>query len=616
MANQTLDQGLGVAADFLKPFQTTLNQNAPDWNTVAQQLQTAGFSIATPFTGTPDANNNLLEVAWTQTLTPSDPIQIVGKTGFSYLDGGGGLYGGINGAGSVTVSLTFGVDVNPATQSLDFFIAPGNAVQATLSGSTATNGLTGTIAVGDLSTVNVTATAGVSFTGTLGLQATASETDGKLRAADLTSNLSQVATGGVNGSANINAALSAQLFGLPNVTWTGTLTDAVTNNALQAPVVSLQEPSASSLLSSLGSSLFSLGDGIPILGPLSSTLNQPLPLIGKSISQLTGLSNHLPSLPSLPSGFTDLNGSHPLAGGTLTVNVTQATIDEFLRGQQVSLVSWQASGDVTLANDNLTIPIFSLGVPDIASLDIDATFGIHASLHYDVGFGLDGHGFYALAGTPTDPTLGLSFGVTAGLQGQVEVFGIPLAEAGGDLGFSVTPYVTLAAPPVSVDPATDPSKVYFSDLTLFGKDPASDLLDDTSAGIAGDFTGDVYAKINLLFFSIGFNWGISIPVFNYERSPTWPSPTGSGPGVTPWPNVTQNGGVVTFNGTTADDDAGRLVEEHDQRAGDGGDIHRLPVAVQHQGRPVEHVCHWRVQGSGFRVQGSGFRVQGSAASPC
>ena len=553
VANQTLDQGLGIAGDFLKPFQTTLNQNASDWSTIASQLQAAGFTIHVAFTGTPDANNDLLEVNWTQTLTPSDPIQIVGKTGFSYLDGGGGLYGGISGTGSVTLSLTFGVDVNPANQSLKFFIAPGNAVQASLSGSTAANGLSGTIAIGDLSTVNVTSTASINFTGTLALNTTASESDGKLRASDLTSNLSQVVTGGVNGSANLNAAFSAQLFGLPNVNWTGTLSDAVTNNALQSPMVNLQEPSASSLLGSLGSSLFSLGGGIPILGPLSNTINRPLPLIGKSIGQLTGLDNHLPSRPSLPSGFSDLNGSYPLAGGTLTVNVTPTTIDDFLRGQQVSLVSWQASADVTLANDNLTIPIFSLGVPDIASLDIDATFGIHASLHYDIGFGLDGHGFYALAGTPSDPALGLSFGVTAGLQGQVEVFGIPLAQAGGDLGFSITPYVTLTAAPAFVDPATDPSKVYFNDLALFGKDPATDLLDDVSSGIAGDFTGDVYAKINLLLFSIGFNWGISIPVFNYERSPTWPSPTGSGPGVTAWPNVTQNGGVLTFNGTAADD---------------------------------------------------------------
>ena len=82
MANQTLDQGLGLAADFLRPFQTVLNQAATDWNTVASALQSAGFSIPVPFTGAPDAHNNLLEVTWIQALAPTDPIQILGQTGF------------------------------------------------------------------------------------------------------------------------------------------------------------------------------------------------------------------------------------------------------------------------------------------------------------------------------------------------------------------------------------------------------------------------------------------------------------------------------------------------------------------------------------------------------
>ena len=558
LANQTLDQGLGLATDFLRPFQTVLDKNAPDWSAVAAVLPNS-FSVPLPFTGSLYSNNNLVELTWSQTLAPSDPIQILGPTGLSYLDGaGGGLFGGITATGSVTVALTFGVDVNPATQQLGFFIAPSNnVVQASLTGSTAADGLSGTLDIGDLANVSATATAGVSFTGTLGLQTTAA--DGKLRIADLTTKLSSgnAVTGGVSGSATVNVSqFDVQLFGLPDITWSGVITTSVLNNTIEPESDTLQEPSPSSLLSSLGSSLFSLGDGIPVLGSLSNTVNQPLPLIGESIAQLTGLDSYLPSLPSLPSDFSGLNGSHPLAGGTLTVNVTPTTIDEFLKGQEVSLVSWQTSsppGGIILVNQDMTVPIFSLGVPDIASVELDATFGIHASLDYNVGFGLDGHGFYALAGSPSDPTLGLSFGVTAGVQGQVEVFGVPLAEAGGDIGFSVTPYVTLTPALTSVDPNADPGKVYMSDLALFGKDPATDLLDDLSAGIEGDFTGEVFAKVDLLFFSLSWDWGISIPVFNFERSPTWPSPPGSGPGATQWPNVTQHGGVVTFNGTAAAD---------------------------------------------------------------
>ncbi len=554
LAEQTLDKALGLADDFIRPFQTVLNSAAQDWNAVAAQLQTAGFSIPLPFTGTPDSNNNLLEVAWSQTLAPTDPIQILGQTGFSYLDGaGGGLFGGITATGSVNLTLTFGVDVNPSSQQLNFFVAPSNnVVQATLTSSTASNALSGTLDIGDLASVSATATAGVSFTGTLGLQATAADTDGKLRTTDLTGNVSQVITGGVNGSASVKGQFDAQLVGLPDIAWSGTISKSVVNNIIGPESDSLVEPSASSLLSSLGSSLFSLGDGIPVLGSLSNTLNQPLPVIDQSIAQLTGLDNVLPSLPSLPSGFSNLNGSYPLAGGTLTVNVTPTTVNQFLKGQDVSLVSWETSGDPALIQQDITVPIVSLGLAGV-KVEIDATFDVHASLHYDLGFGLDGHGFYALAGTPTDPTFGLSFGVSAGLQGQLDVAGYPLAEAGGDIGLSVTPYVTLTAAPTSVDSNSDPGKVYLRDLALFGKDPFTDILDDLSAGVEGDFTGNLHASISLLFFSVSWSWGIRIPVFHYERMPTWPGLPGSGPGATPWPNVTQHDGVVTFDGTAAAD---------------------------------------------------------------
>src|SRR5262249_45740347 len=145
LANQTLDQALGLAADFLTPFQTVLNNQATtDWsNTVKPELETAGFSIlvpstGNPFTGNPDSHNNLLEVTWSRTLTSTDSIQIKGKTGFSYLDGaGGGLFGGITASGPVTVTLTMGVDVN-ASQQLKFFVVPSsNVVQASLTSSTA-----------------------------------------------------------------------------------------------------------------------------------------------------------------------------------------------------------------------------------------------------------------------------------------------------------------------------------------------------------------------------------------------------------------------------------------------------------------------------------------------
>ena len=131
------------------------------------------------------------------------------------------------------------------------------------------------------------------------------------------------------------------------------------------------------------------------------------------------------------------------------------------------------------------------------------------------------------------------------MQGQLEVFGFPLAEAGGDIGFSVTPYVALTAAPASVDPSSDPTKVYMSDLALFGKDPVTDLLDDLSAGIEGDFTGELYASIDLLFFSLSWNWGIKHPRVQLRAHADLAQPAPAAvPGQTPWPNVTQHGGVA------------------------------------------------------------------------
>src|SRR5262249_48017789 len=126
----------------------------------------------------------------------------------------------------------------------------------------------------------------------------------------------------------VTAKFSAKLFGLPDITWGGTISKGILNNAPQPESDSLQEPSPASLLGSLGSALFKLGDGIPILGPLSGALNQPLPLINRSVAQLTGLAGHLPKLPTLPAGFANFNGNYHLFGDhdTLTVNVTPATI--------------------------------------------------------------------------------------------------------------------------------------------------------------------------------------------------------------------------------------------------------------------------------------------------
>ncbi len=526
------------------------------WNQVQTALMNNGFSIPIPWTG--QTSGTLLEVAYTSTTTSASPLSlnIDQNTPFSYLNDG--FFANFSATVQFTVpySVTFGVDIpSGQTQPTFFMLANPNAFNVTITSSIAANTIDADLDIGDLASVtaaNSSQQTVLNVTGSLGFYSTNTGLDAgnKLRASDFTGNgFASAVKGNLNGSANLSLDFDAQLSDLPDIPWTGTFSDAIQNDVLQPPSVSLTPPSLSSLLdSTLFNAIFNLGDDIPVLGPLASSLDQPLPLIGESIAELTGLDGDLPELPSLPSGFADdLDGSYPLAGGTLSVDITPASLLQFVEGQEVDFLSWETSGNISLANFNFDIPIFSFGVPDIASAEIDAIFGLNASLHYHLGFGLDSNGVYLDAGTPADPTLGLSFGVDAGLQGQVEVFGFPLASIGGDIGFAIEPYVTLTAPPW----AADPSKVYLSDLSLFGSNPADDLLDDLGIGIQGDLTGDVFAKIDLFLFSISWSWGVSIPVFNYERDPTWPAEGGGGSGGgSTWSNVSQSGGTLTFTNTS------------------------------------------------------------------
>ncbi len=376
--------------------------SSANWvTTVAPALQNAGFKILYPspsaqWTGLPDANGNYLEMSWTapKDWTPAVPHFVVdGDTGFggavaNYLEqAGGGLIGDLSGSATIGLKVLLGVDDH------GFFVSGTNALSINLTASTSTN-LGGTLSIGDLA--SVTAKNGVAKLGVsaaVGFQPTATDPNGKVRVSDLTQSLSQVVTGTLTGSASLTLNFDTQLAMLPDIAWSGTFAANIQNSGVTLSV-NLTAPSVQNLLSSIGGQLFSLGNGIPVLGPLANSLNQPLPLINTSIGQLTGLNAHLPTLPSLPSSFSSLNGSYPLAGGTLNVNVTPTTIDQFLHGKNVNLVSWTASGNVDLADFNLTVPIFSIGVPGIASAEIDATFGLHATLHYDLGFGLDTNGFW------------------------------------------------------------------------------------------------------------------------------------------------------------------------------------------------------------------------------
>src|SRR6202011_1261122 len=104
---------------------------------------------------------------------------------------------------------------------------------------------------------------------------------------------------------------------------------------------------------------------------------------------------------------------------------------DLIQGNPVDLLSFhKAGGDKW--NKDFTIPLYSFGIPEIVSININALIQASLSWDYAFGFGIDTTGFYI------DPTthIGLGGSISAGLSGSLTVLGLPLASAGGTLGVS------------------------------------------------------------------------------------------------------------------------------------------------------------------------------------
>ena len=414
----------------------------------------------------------------------------------------------------------------------------------------ASGSVSGQTSIGDLSTVTIAGTATVNIaSATLAFQGdTSSSTKLHITSATQSVNVS----GTLDGSVALSAALSAEIPPLPELEWSGTFKDDISGSSFGTPQYQLQEPTAGSILSDLGSQLSSaLADFSP-LGSLEPQLDEPLPLINESIAQITGLDNQLPEFPTLAS--LDLDPSNAISAleslgieindGNTSPAALATMVDNLLHGQEVDLLSWSNSGDVQLASDNVTIPIYDLGLPGIISADLDATFGASASLSYQLGFGLDTCGLWIQAGSG----IGLNFNLEAGIQGELEVLGSPLVQAGGTIGFDISPSTSLSQDPYS----SVVGRVYATDLYTFGPDLAQDYQDALNDAIQGSITGTVYASINLGVVSGSTSYTIDIPVFNLTHNAIWPGASSSASS-TPesWPQLTDSAnGIVTFSDTT------------------------------------------------------------------
>ena len=553
---QTISKALGLAADLNAPF-STANQpsvTSTTWTTVQTLLKNKGFTINVPFTGTPDASGNLLEVTWVkQTATPVNFVSS-GKTGFDYLAKAKGFLGGVfTGANAnVAVAVTFGVSVQNGVPA--FFVSNGSPLK--VGAFTAAGKLTGNVSLGNLDDVDANLA--------LSLSVSAASIDfAGVHLVPGATTLSGTIGGSLAGTVSITGPMTANLSDLPSVTWSPTYLGTLTESGFAETTFNLNAPTTQSLLALEGQQIFSIGgvlldpnQDVPLLGPLYHDLNEKLPVINKSIADLTGLDKYLPVFladpvnlstePSLDASVSALTGLGIAVNDNQTTDAQLTTIGtSFAMGTYTNdLVSYTTGNkSFTIKNISYDIPVYSFGIPDVASVEVDLTLGFSAALSYDVGFGVNTKGFWYQTGKTGAHTLGLTFTLSAGIKGKLEIFTFDLASVGGAVTFGVTPYVDLTAPDGG-------PKVYASQLDTFGSNQVSDLIDALDVGIEGDLGFKLTASIDLFFFSISWSYSKTYPVFNFHTTADWPTALANGNGSVQFALVN---GVLTFTGTSLAD---------------------------------------------------------------
>lgn len=559
----------------------------------------------------PDSNGNLLAIAWQYAPKVPLSIQLSGvSTGFSYIDNGmpggsGTLTGTLSATGQnapiVNAQVVMGVDLQNGSPSL-FVYTSGAANTYGTNGSSADTSIsvpnfTGTeslstptglgLQIGDLQNVTMSvANASINLQAGLSLQASTGA-DGKLRSGDFNSSSSppSVFQGTMTGNVTLGASFSASLPPLPLLDWTGNFSGTV-NTATSTPwlpsyqLMNVTADYVQNLLANITTDVTNVTSKLSILGDLGNFLEKPLPIIGQSIAGLTGLNSKIPVFPALNgplSTLTDvintlygmgfeINGDPNLNTKSSSQQTTELAqmVGNLIQGQYVNILQWSDSkSNVPILSWNPPpIPLFSfLGIANI-----DAFFGANATISYNVGLGFDTRGLWVKSGTSSNPTFGMTFSAYAGLEGQINLI-IATATAGGDIGFEITPYVNIASDPFTVaahslDPAVPLDHVYLSDLRAFGSNDVQDFLGDLSEGISGAFTGDIFGQVQIGFhvfghfvgFTLRKDFTITIPVFNYQRTPAWPASLGSpGSGVSIVSPGQFPGGVLSMSGSSGPD---------------------------------------------------------------
>jgi streptogramin lyase len=513
IVRESLDRALSIAGKVGQPFQTQLVDRSLD--EARQALLNAGFTIGRLET-TADADHNYVRLSKSFSWDGQGTFFSFGDaTGWDYFDRNtaGSLMGA---AATITVrpihfDVTFGVDdVNGVPK---LFVADGTAL--TVEGVSVSIPISvpknrdgrPLFNIGNLVSVDVTATGQLNLQGSLGLGNV--HGDHKLRVEDfLPAQLPGTIRGVISGDASIQGTLTAKVPVLDSISWGGSFTATINTNNTPAVStnVTLTPPDTLGALRNLVSGFFGSTDAFHILQPLGSLLNTTIPLIGRNLGDILGVDG-IGRLLTQTVGFDPSKSFEEIRNFLSQYDVYLGSranpvrdlpdlgnrISQLINGNKVDILEFHPPPGRWEKGLEAHVPIWGIEVPPIARAGVFADFGAKFLFEYEVGLGLDSTGFYVSSNTH----IGVGGSLYAGLYGGVQVLGFDFAGVEGQIGIQAMARLGLYDP----DPNSD-GKIYFDEIFRPGENPVESFLSALYPTFSLSVTAHLKATISLFIASI------------------------------------------------------------------------------------------------------------------
>jgi hypothetical protein len=408
-------------------------------------------------------------------------VSVDQSLGLEWVDNIGLLQTGVTLQAKPTVRVQFGIG-----QDYEPYFVVGNTRLFDLS----LKGISGLDAAGKIGDLSVVAkgSADADLTAFIGLQDP--NHTGKVSIQDLESrSLGDLAEPKIRGSLNLTANLQASVKAIGDFAYKAALKAHFgENNRLIVDENSFETPSVEKLLKSAFDQWRNYTKGQAIGQQLLGVANKPLPLIGKSITDLLGIDGG--SLDFIANTADEIEGDFTLmkkklesAVPGLEVRFHESDILRLLRGKTVEF--FRLNVDNTMRWDKTLVKqrIFQVGIPGVAEASADVALSVGASIHTHLSIGLDTAGFWMTQGSGVDFRVDATGTATAKLK---ILFGIIGAKASGSASVFGELELTIKATPQDLD-----GKVRINSL--------HDFVDHVDAHLRAGGSIDLYAKIRFLW---------------------------------------------------------------------------------------------------------------------